>query len=365
MKLGLHRRRPTGSSTYAPAASRALAALGLVALLLSISLAVAACGVAPDSVTTITGTPADSSASSTTTVTTSATGSGDLGSSATVTIRDAGDSTTSTVPYSLPALENGITPDQVLQLVAIKSSVSPGDWEIRNCENLGDWAVANLYTSRLSEQMDERGVSAVFEKRGKAWFFAGWVSDSDPPNREVELTNMGAPPEVWRHFGLEADVAATGLLFPPEEMPADFGFIAAFGFSGQNVMDTFKGIFTKDLGLNREPAATGLTLPPEALESLYRDLVWIQNQWQVFSTAFAPDPDPSNTGTSMFVQPYMTYRLEWEAGGFSSLPIIWEDSHLSTDPKAIAVREWFEKLRRLIEATPEWQALPPLEGGYA
>jgi hypothetical protein len=67
----------------------------------------------------------------------------------------------------------------------------------------------------------------------------------------------------------------------------------------------------------------------------------------------------------MFVQPYVTYRLEWRAAGFSSLPITWEDSALSTDPKAVALRAWFKKLQQLIEATPEWKALPPMKGGYA
>ncbi|MHB8869123.1 MAG: hypothetical protein ACYC6T_16495 [Thermoleophilia bacterium] len=92
---------------------------------------------------------------------------------------------------------------------------------MRDYQNIGDWAVANLYTGRLSEQMDERGVTAVFEKRGDAWFQAGWVSVSDPSNQWiVELRNMGAPPEVWQYFGLEpalpdsASATSTTKLFP-------------------------------------------------------------------------------------------------------------------------------------------------------
>jgi len=281
------------------------------------------------------------------------------------TIRDT-ISTTSTAPPSVPALGSGLTSEQVLELVAARSNVPAEDWEIRNCTNLGDWAVANLYTSQLSEQMDERGVTAVFEKRSGAWFQAGWVSVSDPSSQQiVELVNMDAPEEVWSCFGLEASRATAGQLIPPEQMPADFGFVAAFGVMGRNTIDTFEGTFTKDLGPSEEPATTKLSLSPDALETLYHDLVLIQNQWQVFTTEFAPNPDPDNTGTSMFVQPCMTYRLEWRAAGFSSLPIVWEDSALSADLKAVALRNWFKKLQQMIEERPEWKALPPMKGGYA
>ena len=33
----------------------------------------------------------------------------------------------------------------------------------------------------------------------------------------------------------------------PEEMPADFAFIAAYGVGGRNVFDSASGMFTKDL----------------------------------------------------------------------------------------------------------------------
>jgi len=250
----------------------------------------------------------------------------------------------------------------VLELVADRSHVAPEDWELRTHETLGDWAVANLYTSKLSEQMDERGVTAVFEKRAGAWFQAGWVSVSDPSEQEIELANMGAPEEVWSHFGLERKAAAQ--LFPPLQMPEDFGFVAAFGPYGRNVIDTFQGTFTKDLGLQEEPVTARLTLSPEALAALYRDLVLMEGQWQVFTKGFDPDPDPGNTGTTTYTYTYSTYHLEWRAEGFTSLPVVWEDSARSTDSEAVALREWFATLRALVEATPEWKALPPMTGGY-
>ena len=325
------------------------AIIGLGIMLVLLPLALAACS---SDAGERTGTP--DSAMVTTTTTTDV--------NVTATIIDTCDTTTSTTPPSVPALTSGITPEQVAELVAKRSNLSPRDWEVKERKNLGDWAVAKLFTDRFPEQMDERGVAAVFEKCRNAWFFKGWVSLSDPSNEPIELANMSAPAEVWSYFGLEWRAGAE--LFPPEQMPEDFGFVAAYGVMGRNVIDAFQGTFTKDLGLTKERVTTSLSLPPQALKTLYHDLVLMQGQWQVFTTAFSPDPDPANTGTTTYTSTYYTYRLEWQAAGFRSLPIVWDDSALSTDSKAVALRGWFKDLQQMIEATPEWKALPPMEGGY-
>jgi hypothetical protein len=39
------------------------------------------------------------------------------------------------------------------------------------------------------------------------------------------------------------------------------------------------------------------------------------------------------------------------------------DSPKTEQAKALA--DWFEKLRQIIEAKPEYQRMPPIEGGYA
>jgi len=286
-------------------------------------------------------------------------------SGATVTVRDPGITTTSAPPASVPAFASGITPEQALELVAARSNVAPENWSLRSCRNLGDWAVADLYTAVLAEQMDERGVAAVFERKDGAWFQAGWVSVSDPPHQQtIELTNMGAPAHVWAYFGLDPASVSTGEVYPPEQMPDDFGFVAAYGVMGRNEIDTLAGTFTKDLGLREDRVTTGLRLSEDVLESLYHDLVMIETQWHTFSDGFAPDADPENTGTSIFVTPHGTYRLKWSAGGFEAQPLEWEDSTLSQAPEAVALRKWFGKLQAIIELSPEWQALPPMTGGY-
>ncbi|MBN1629379.1 MAG: hypothetical protein JW990_06440, partial [Thermoleophilia bacterium] len=159
-------------------------------------------------------------------------------------------------------------------------------------------------------------------------------------------------------------IIPAGEVYPPEQMPDDFGFVAGYGVMGRNEIDTFAGTLAKDLGLREDRVTTGLRLSEDVLESLYRDLVMIEIQWYTFSDGFAPDADPENTGTSIFVTPHSTYRLEWSAGGFEAQPLEWEDSSLSQAPEAVALRKWFGKLQAVIELSPEWQALPPMTGGY-
>ena len=460
--------------------------LGVGALLVLVSFALASCGRGAGFGATTLDTGV------TTTTTTSA-------MSTRATVLDTGYTTTSTTPASVPALASGITPEQVLQLVASWSNVPAKDWELRDSKNLGDWAVANLYTSQLSEQMDKRGVGAVFEKRDAAWFFQGWVSVSDPSNQPVELTNMGAPVEVWAYFGLEptpsatdqsgltkllpalalgdvayvelshstlviADPGSRRILSPvgdkpdvqalldayaraaivpdagfsrnqvdlalvihlrdgsalnvlwqkedwqssliefydgkpasggtgqgrdnptwshtvsapallgaaeqeiatphsgdetaslPATMPKDFGMVAAFGVYGKMVLDTFAGTFHKDMVLPQNTTATAdLRLTQAELEHAYSQLVAMNIL--AYPTDFIPKPD-------MGVTPNQAYYLRIKTGGIEK-EIRWNDSTLSLDPRAKALREWFKGLADLIYATPEYKALPGFRGGYA
>lgn len=154
----------------------------------------------------------------------------------------------------------------------------------------------------------------------------------------------------------------------PETMPDDFGFIAWWGVGAKNSIDTFAGTVVKDRVT--EPSASGpLVLSAETMQNLYQDLRSMEETWQMFSAGLNFDPDPFSDiyppGVTVFVTPYMSYRLDWSGAGFESVHAEWEDSMLSPEPKAVALREWFHKLMEIVRATPEWQALPPEAGGYA
>jgi hypothetical protein len=140
----------------------------------------------------------------------------------------------------------------------------------------------------------------------------------------------------------------------PATPAADFGFVAMYGPYGRSGLDTFAGRFTKDLIPGQ--ATAGLRLTDEEMEDLYRDLT----RMDIFG--YPDSLDPSNTGVTASTPTSLWLKVR--AGGME-----WTISYVHGDsPKteqAEAFVDWFEKLRRMIDATPEYQGMPPTKGGYA
>ncbi len=64
------------------------------------------------------------------------------------------------------------------------------------------------------------------------------------------------------------------------------------------------------------------------------------------------------------VTPNEEYYLRLRAGGIEK-EIRWDDTSLSNDPEAVALREWFKWLQELVYEKAEYKALPFFRGGYA
>lgn len=142
----------------------------------------------------------------------------------------------------------------------------------------------------------------------------------------------------------------------PAVQPVDFGFVAVYGPYGRNVIDTFAGTFTKDIVSQTKPNPTAeLRLTAEEITVLYEDLR------AMHILDFPADLDPGNT--SVTASTPTTYRLELRADGLEKT-IVWGHGDFPETPQARALHAWFEKLRRMIESKPEYQRIPPLEGGY-
>jgi hypothetical protein len=142
--------------------------------------------------------------------------------------------------------------------------------------------------------------------------------------------------------------------------PADFGFVASYGAYGKNRLDTFAGTFTKDIISQTKPNPTvQLRLTTEELASLYQDL-------RAIRILDYPDSlDPSNTGkTGVTASTPTSYRLDIHVEGVDKT-VSWDHGEFARTAQAKALLDWFEKLRAMIEANPEYQKMPPLEGGYA
>ena len=143
----------------------------------------------------------------------------------------------------------------------------------------------------------------------------------------------------------------------PAVMPADFGFVAVYGPYGRNELDTFGGTFTKDIISPNNPNPTvDLRLAEEELADLYQDLRAIS------ILDYPSNMDTTNTG--MTASTPTSYRLDIRAQGMER-SISWEHGEFAATPEAEALLKWFEKLRTMIESKPEYQRMPPLEGGYS
>ena len=142
----------------------------------------------------------------------------------------------------------------------------------------------------------------------------------------------------------------------PVAMPSDFGFVASYGVGAANTLDTLNGTFVKeDTGSEHPAAKTDLRLSDAEIEELYRGLVDI-NPFS-YGRPYDPEAQAGFTGTTVYHSPYQTYKLKVHLGGETWSVVVWNDKTLSTDPKADALRAWFNRLQQMIEATPEWQAL--------
>jgi hypothetical protein len=121
--------------------------------------------------------------------------------SATTTVRT-GYTTSSSTPPSVSALPSGITPEQIQQLIGSYSGVAPDTVEVRDHQTFGNWAVATVYASQLTNDPSAGQWGVVFEKKNDAWFFKGDRVDLlDGRLAALELSSTGAPQEVWSYFG--------------------------------------------------------------------------------------------------------------------------------------------------------------------
>lgn len=172
----------------------------------------------------------------------------------------------------------------------------------------------------------------------------------------VAISSLGAGLAFGGCGTPEPPPTTSGLALPAVQ-PADFSFVAAFGPYGKNIIDTFAGTFTKDIINPTKPNPTAdLQLTVEELATLYQDLR------AMHILDFPADLDPGNTGITASTP--ISYRLKLRAAGMEKV-IIWEHGDFPETEQAQALYEWFERLRLMIESKPEYQRMPPLEGGYA
>jgi hypothetical protein len=142
------------------------------------------------------------------------------------------------------------------------------------------------------------------------------------------------------------------------EIPTNFNFFFKYGVGARNVLDTFKGTFSKDM-VNAPGITIDLVFSPTEMDSIYQKMVEIDffNYPDEFTVV------PPENGITSIVTPFNTYYFEVEYGdGFKTLE--WVAEITNPDPKADNLRELIHLIQGIIESKPEYQALPKPSGGY-
>ena len=234
------------------------------------------------------------------------------------------------------------------------------------------WVVVepNEATRATNDVIFDQAVTLA-KQYGAADSTGGWLrvelSDAPPgefikdyifESRDFDLSGSEKRPTTT---STGATTPSTTLASLPASPPADFSFVAAYGVTSKNVLDTFAGTFTKDIISPSKPNPTvELRLTAEELATLYQDLV----DMDVLDYPSVFQPESENTsGTMVTMEPHQTYLLTIRMTGIEK-HISWEDAHQMRTPEAKALRGWFKKLQLMIEAKPEYRAMPPVEGGY-
>jgi hypothetical protein len=133
---------------------------------------------------------------------------------------------------------------------------------------------------------------------------------------------------------------------------ADFGFRLEVGDCLTERLDTFIGVFTKNLG-GSQAVTAHISLTDAQMAEIYRT---------VESIRFSDLPPtfngvPAGRQEVWLTEPYTTYRLEVRNGGVVH-SVRWKDAYTPTTAEADRLRNLFSMLLGFIHEHPEFKRLP-------
>ncbi len=137
-----------------------------------------------------------------------------------------------------------------------------------------------------------------------------------------------------------------------------FNFIFKYGVTGRNTLDTFRGIYTKDMIM--DPAITiDLTLSSQEMDSIHQKMVEIDffNYPDKFSVNVADNE------TKTEVAPYPSYFFKVAYDG-KTKELLWHAKYVNLDLPGAKLMELINLIRDIIESKDEYKALPEPSGGY-
>jgi hypothetical protein len=129
--------------------------------------------------------------------------------------------------------------------------------------------------------------------------------------------------------------------------------LVEFGLCTTDVLDTFKGVFIRDMG-SREPAISiPIDLSNELLRLMHREIV---------AARFSEYPADFHVRGSIGFAPAMRYSLETRIDG-TSHSVTWRDGIKPSTPDADRLRNLFMTIKSVITDHPDVSRLPQARVG--
>lgn len=140
---------------------------------------------------------------------------------------------------------------------------------------------------------------------------------------------------------------------------SDFNLIFRYGVGAKNVLNTFKGTYTRDM-VGDPPITVRLCLSEEELDRIYQKMVEID---------FFNYPDKFHVqvhleGVVGEVPPYSTYHFKVKYNNSEIKELVWADNIISENERADKLRELIKFIIEIIESKPEYKRLPEPRGAY-
>lgn len=143
-------------------------------------------------------------------------------------------------------------------------------------------------------------------------------------------------------------------------MVSNFNLIFRYGVGAKNELDTFKGIYTKDL-ITDAPISTQLILSPEELNKIYQKMKDINffDYPEKFTISIPPGSIIEMT------TPYPSYYFKVQYD-LKMKEVLWERDDIVSplDKRTIKLRELINVIKEIIESKEEYKKLPLPKGGY-
>jgi hypothetical protein len=131
-------------------------------------------------------------------------------------------------------------------------------------------------------------------------------------------------------------------------MPADFAFRLEHGSCTTDMLDTFEGLYVRDLDGDRAHVSARVSLAPESLAVVYR---------AVQAARFFEYPAEFRSSGSGWMAPGAHYRLEVLSGGRRHT-VEWVYDRIPSTAQENRLREMFITIVQEVQRNPEVSKLP-------